>query len=125
MAHTNSRPVFLNLLQIKLPVTGVVSIAHRISGMLLFISLPIALYLLGLSLSSEAGFELTAAIVRSLPFRLLALLALWAVLHHLLAGLRFLLIDLDIGVRKNPARVSAFGVIVGGVLLTLFAGLLL
>ena len=125
MAHTNSRPVFLNLLQIKLPVTGVVSIAHRISGMLLFISLPIALYLLGLSLSSEAGFELTAAIVRSLPFRLLALLALWAVLHHLLAGLRFLLIDLDIGVRKNPARASAFGVIVGGVLLTLFAGLLL
>jgi succinate dehydrogenase / fumarate reductase, cytochrome b subunit len=125
MARPNSRPVFLNLLQIKLPVTGVVSIAHRISGMLLFISLPIALYLLGLSLSSESGFVQTVAIVQSLPFRLLALLALWALLHHLLAGLRFLLIDLDIGVHKTPARASAFGVILGGVLLALFAGLLL
>jgi succinate dehydrogenase / fumarate reductase cytochrome b subunit len=103
----------------------VVSIAHRISGMLLFISLPIALYLLGLSLSSESGFVQTVAIVQSLPFRLLALLALWALLHHLLAGLRFLLIDLDIGVHKTPARASAFGVILGGVLLALFAGLLL
>jgi succinate dehydrogenase / fumarate reductase cytochrome b subunit len=117
--------VFLNLLQIRLPVTGVVSIAHRISGMLLFISLPIALYLLGLSLSSEAGFQRTVAIVQGLPFRLLALLGIWALLHHLLAGLRFLLIDLDIGVYKTPARVSAFSVIVGGLVLTLVAGLLL
>ena len=125
MAQTNSRPVFLNLLQIKLPVTGLVSIAHRISGLLLFISLPIALYLLGLSLSSEAGFQRSVAILQSLPLRLLALLAIWALLHHLLAGLRFLLIDLDLGVHKTPARASAFSVLLGGVVLTLLAGWLL
>ena len=125
MSHNSPRPVFLNLLQIKLPVTGVVSIAHRISGMLLFFCLPAALYLLGLSLSSEAGFQRTVAIVQSLPFRLLALLVIWALLHHLLAGLRYLLIDLDIGVRKTPARASALSVIVGGLVLTLLAGLLL
>ena len=125
MPHNSPRPVFLNLLQIKLPVTGVVSIAHRISGVLLFISLPIALYLLGLSLSSEAGFQRSVAILQSLPFRLLALLVSWALLHHLLAGLRFLLIDLDIGVRKTPARASALGVIVSGVVLTLVAGWLI
>jgi succinate dehydrogenase / fumarate reductase cytochrome b subunit len=125
MSHNSPRPVFLNLLQIKLPVTGVVSIAHRISGMLLFFCLPAALYLLGLSLSSEAGFQRSVAIVQSLPFRLLALLVIWALLHHLLAGLRYLLIDLDIGVRKTPARASALSVIVGGLVLTLLAGLLL
>jgi succinate dehydrogenase / fumarate reductase cytochrome b subunit len=125
MSHNSPRPVFLNLLQIKLPVTGVVSIAHRISGMLLFFCLPAALYLLGLSLSSEAGFQRSVAIVQSLPFRLLALLVIWALLHHLLAGLRYLLIDLDIGVRKTPARASALSVIVGGLVLALLAGLLL
>jgi succinate dehydrogenase / fumarate reductase cytochrome b subunit len=125
MPHKTPKPVFLNLLQIKLPITGVASIAHRISGMLLSISLPIALYLLGLSLSNEAGFLRTLEIVQSLPFRLLALLTLWALLHHLLAGVRYLLIDLDIGVRRSPARASAFGVIVGGLVLTLIGGLLL
>jgi len=125
MARTNSRPVFLNLLQIKLPVTGVVSIAHRISGLLLFISLPVSLYLLGLSVSGEAGFQRSLAILHSLPFRFLALLALWALLHHLLAGLRFLLLDLDIGMHRDPARASAFGVIVGALVLTLLTGLLL
>jgi succinate dehydrogenase / fumarate reductase cytochrome b subunit len=125
MSQNNPRPVFLNLLQIKLPVTGVVSIAHRISGMLLFISLPVVLYLLGLSLSGEAGFQQAVAILQGLPLRLLALLVIWALLHHLLAGLRFLLIDLDIGVHKISARASAFSVIVGGVVLTLVAGLLL
>lgn len=125
MAQTNPRPVFLNLFQIKLPVTGIVSIAHRISGMLLFFSLPGALYLLGLSLSSAAGFQRAVTILQSLPFRLLALLTIWALLHHLLAGLRFLLIDLDIGVDRANARASALSVIVGGVVLALLAGLLL
>ena len=125
MAQTNTRPVFLNLFQIKLPITGVVSIAHRISGVLLFFSMPIALYLLGLSLSSEAGFQRSVEIVHSLPFRVLTLLVIWALLHHLLAGLRYLLIDLDLGVRKAPARASALSVIVGGLVLTLLAGLLL
>jgi succinate dehydrogenase / fumarate reductase cytochrome b subunit len=125
MSHHSQRPVFLNLLQIKLPVTGVVSIAHRISGLLLFISLPVSLYLLGLSVSGEAGFQRSLAILNSLPFRFLALLALWALLHHLLAGLRFLLLDLDIGMHRDPARASAFGVIVGALLLTLLTGLLL
>ena len=125
MAQTNTRPVFLNLFQIKLPITGVVSIAHRISGVLLFFSMPIALYLLGLSLSGEAGFQRSVEIVHSLPFRVLTLLVIWALLHHLLAGLRYLLIDLDLGVRKAPARASALSVIVGGLVLTLLAGLLL
>jgi succinate dehydrogenase / fumarate reductase cytochrome b subunit len=122
MSQNTSRPVFLNLFQIKLPVTGLVSIAHRISGLILFLGLPIALYLLGLSLSNEAGFKQTVTIMQGLPFRLLALLVIWALLHHLLAGLRFLLIDLEIGLDRPYARASAYMVIISGLVLALLAG---
>jgi succinate dehydrogenase / fumarate reductase cytochrome b subunit len=122
MSQNTSRPVFLNLFQIKLPVTGLVSIAHRISGLILFLGLPIALYLLGLSISNEAGFKQTVTIMQGLPFRLLALLVIWALLHHLLAGLRFLLIDLEIGLDRPYARASAYMVIISGLVLALLAG---
>lgn len=125
MTQISRSPVFLDLLKIKLPVTGIVSIAHRISGLLLFLAIPLFLYLLGLSLSSEAGFQQAAAIVRSLPFRFAVFFLIWALLHHLLAGVRFLLIDLDIGVDRQSARASAFTVILSGVVIAVLVGVLL
>lgn len=103
---------------------GWVSIIHRATGALLFLSIPLLLYLLGLSLSSAEGFARVTAVVGSLPFRLVGLLLIWAVMHHLLAGLRFLLIDLDLGVDLSKAKASALGVIVGGVALAIVGGLL-
>ncbi|MEN8177398.1 MAG: succinate dehydrogenase, cytochrome b556 subunit [Pseudomonadota bacterium] len=125
MSLQSTRPVFLNLLKIKLPMMGLVSIAHRITGVLLFLSIPVLLYLLGLSLSSADGFAQSVTIVQSLSFKLFALLLLWALLHHLLAGIRYLLIDLDIGANLPEARTSAISVFIGGVLLAVAGGFLL
>ena len=125
MALQNTRPVFLNLLQIRLSWMAIVSIAHRISGLLLLFFIPVMLTLLGLSLSGAQGFTQTMAIVQGLPFKLLALLVLWAFLHHLLAGIRFLLIDLDIGVYLQQAKVSAVTVLISSISLAILVGLLL
>ena len=125
MAQQSKRPVFLNLLKIKLPLMGLVSIAHRITGVLLFLSIPVVLYLLGLSLSGEAGFVQSAAIVQSLIFKLFAVLVIWALMHHLFAGIRYLLLDLDIGIDLPQARTSAIVVFISGLLLAIAGGLLL
>ena len=84
------------------------SIFHRISGVLMFIAMPFLVYLLDLSLQGEAGFnQVTEAL--SHPFSILIqLLLLWSLVHHFLAGIRFLLIDFDIGVGKQQSTYSAW-----------------
>ncbi len=113
MTTPDPRPYFLNLLQIRLPVTAVASVAHRLAGILLFLALPFAVYLLQHSLRDAAGFADTAAIMASWPLRLVLALLVWALLHHLLAGLRVLLLDIDIGVARRTARYSALAVTLG------------
>lgn len=108
MAKTRNRPVFLNLFQIRLPATAVVSFGHRVAGILLFLMIPVSIYLLDLSLHGPAGYQQALAILASGWFRLPAFIVIWAFAHHLFAGIRFLLIDLDIGVDRAAARRSAF-----------------
>jgi len=120
------RPKYLSLqailFEIRLPLAGWISILHRVSGVLLFASGIWLLFLLDRSLSSAAGF---ASIQRYLEFTLvkLSLLVLvWAYCHHLCAGIRFLLLDLDKGVDKASARASSIAVLVVSLLLTAFFG---
>ncbi len=113
------RPIFLNLLAIRMGVMALVSITHRITGLLLFLLLPLALYALERSLESREGFNQVRAWGDSLPLRLLVLLALWWFLHHTLAGLRFLFIDIDRGVTLPTARRSAWLVTLASLLLLL------
>ena len=91
------RPISLSLARFRWPVTAIASIAHRISGIVLFLGFAYLLYLLDLALSSEAGFE-RAAVLLSMT---LPKLALWGVLallaYHLLAGIKHLLLDLHVG----------------------------
>ena len=103
MAVTDNRPFFLNLVKIHLPVTGFVSIFHRISGLLLFLAIPFSVYLLDISLQGEAGFRKAADILNMPLMQLVSLLLLWSIVHHLLAGIRFLLTDFDIGLEKHQA----------------------
>lgn len=103
MAVTDNRPFFLNLVKIHLPVTGFVSIFHRISGLLLFLAIPFSVYLLDISLQGEAGFRKAADILNMPLVQLVSLLLLWSIVHHLLAGIRFLLTDFDIGLEKHQA----------------------
>jgi len=102
------RPKHLNLLKIRLPIPGVTSILHRISGAGMIVMLPVVLYFLDRSLASPEGY---AGVVETLSHPFLKLIALglsWALLHHLFAGIRFLLLDLHLGVDLQPARASAW-----------------
>jgi len=101
-----------------MPVTALVSIAHRLAGLLLALLIPVLLYLLQLSLQGPSGFEQAIAWLRNDWLRLLLIVPIWALLHHLLAGLRFLLIDLGIGVEQSAARATAKLVNIVALLLT-------
>ncbi len=107
-----NRPRFLNLWQIRLPLNGIVSIVHRVSGVFLFLALPFLFYLLELSLSSRDGFAQATAITTLWPVRLFALLLLWLFAHHLFAGVRIMLIDMEVGSELHLARRSAALVLV-------------
>ena len=104
----NKRPIYLNLLKIRLPLTGIVSFAHRITGVILFLSLPFAVYLLDLSVESEQSFAQAQQIINQPIMIVLQLLLLWSITHHFFAGIRFLLIDAEIGVEKSSARLGAW-----------------
>jgi len=103
MAVPDNRPFFLELHKIRLPVTGFVSIFQRISGLLLFLSIPFSIYLFDLSLTGQAGFNQVQAIFNHAYFQFISLFVLWSIVHHFIAGIRFLLTDLDIGLEKKQA----------------------
>ncbi|MDH4274718.1 MAG: succinate dehydrogenase, cytochrome b556 subunit [Gammaproteobacteria bacterium] len=106
------RPKFLNLLKIRLPLTGIVSILHRVSGVLLVIAIPVSLYWLQASLISPGGYQFAMEWIKS-PLGVTSTLAgLAALLYHLFSGLRFLLVDAGMPMNKQRARWSAGVVIV-------------
>ncbi|ESQ16850.1 MAG TPA: succinate dehydrogenase, cytochrome b556 subunit [Chromatiaceae bacterium] len=123
---TTSRPVFLQLTQIKLPISALVSILHRVSGVLMIISMPIFAILFAQALQGPEGFAASAAFLNN-PLVKLGLFFLgWALLHHLFTGIRYVIIDLGFGVDLPVARTTgwtAFGaalvmtIVVGGGLL--------
>jgi succinate dehydrogenase / fumarate reductase cytochrome b subunit len=112
MDKPRQRPVHLNLLVIRLPVTGVVSILHRVTGVLLVLAFPVFLYLLHLSLRDADGFAEARAFLGSTPGRLLSWLALGLTAQHFFSGLRHLLLDVDVGIGKPAARLGAWLVFV-------------
>jgi succinate dehydrogenase / fumarate reductase cytochrome b subunit len=125
-AAKRPRPKYLNLpailFEIRLPMPAWVSILHRISGTLLFF--PFAawlLYLLDTSLASEDGFARVKDHYLQLPVvKLGVIVFIWAYAHHLCAGIRFLLLDLNQGIELAPARRSAIAVVVVSLLLTAY-----
>ena len=119
------RPVFLEIPNIRLPIPGIVSILHRISGVALFVMLPVLLYLLSGTLSRESAFETYRVIVSNPLVKLILIGVLWAYLHHLLAGVRFLLLDAHKGLELNTARNTAKLVFTAALVLTVVLGALL
>ena len=117
------RPVYLDLPRIRLPLPGIVSILHRVSGALLFVAgIPLLLAGVAGSLASpEAYADLKAAFAH--PVAKLVLIGfVWAYLHHFCAGIRYLLLDLHRGIDLEPARRSSAIVLVVSVALTLIVG---
>lgn len=115
------RPVFFNLAQIQMPVGALTSITHRVTGIILALGIPYGVYVLDLSLQSPESFARLAAIVHRWPFKIAAILFIWALAHHLLAGIRHLLSDVDIGSLLPAARRSAWIVNAGGFAVALLA----
>lgn len=125
MANNNKRPVFLDLTRIHLPVTAVLSIGHRITGVLLILAIPLLVFLFDRSLADEQGYDFVTGLLQGDAFRAVLLLGIWFFAHHFLAGIRYLLIDADVGIDPRAARVSAWIVFAGGVATLLAAALVL
>ena len=122
------RPVFRNiglaqLIKYRLPWAGKVSILHRISGAALFLLLPFILYLLDQSLASEMSYQKFQAFTSNILVKIICLGLIWSFLHHFCAGIRYLLLDLEIGIDKSDSNRSAIFVLFLGLALTAVVGL--
>jgi succinate dehydrogenase / fumarate reductase cytochrome b subunit len=116
------RPKHLVLHQIKLPLPGIVSILHRISGLMLFFALPILLLMLQYSLFSIETYTQLMIVLANPLLKLMLLGLLWAFLHHFCAGLRFLAIDVHYVRNLAQARNSSKVVMVVSLVLTVLMG---
>jgi succinate dehydrogenase / fumarate reductase cytochrome b subunit len=114
------RPVYLDLVKIRLPLPGIVSILHRVSGAALFLfGIPLLLWGLAASLGPPEQYAALTAVLGH-PLAKLVLIGLaWAYLHHFCAGIRYLLIDLHVGDDLAPARRSSVAVLAVSLALTL------
>jgi succinate dehydrogenase / fumarate reductase cytochrome b subunit len=112
------RPKYLNLLQIRLPVPGLISIMHRVSGAALFLFIPLLLALFELSLESPQTFLRFKEVFSHWAFKLLLIGLIWAYLHHLFAGIRHLALDLHYGAELPAARATSWVVLAGAIVLT-------
>ena len=112
------RPLWYNLSPLNLPLPGLVSILHRISGAALFLLLFWMLGLFDASLASSDGFAAAKATVAH-PFAKLVLLGLlWAFLHHFFAGIRYLFLDVHKGIDLPAARATSVVVLATSLVLT-------
>ena len=117
---TKRRPVYLNLVRIRLPLPGIVSILHRVSGAALFLfAIPVVLFVMQMSVGSEDGFSSLRSMLANPLCKLILIGLLWAYLHHFFAGIRYLLLDLHVGDDLAPARQSSVAVLGASLVLTL------
>lgn len=131
MSNTNpkKRPVYRNIqisqiMNYRLPLAGKLSILHRISGILLFLALPVILLpLFDKSLSSELTFAEMKVMVDNPLLKLVLLGLLWSYMHHFCAGIRYLFLDAHVGIDKYTAAKTAASVFVVSLLLTAIFGL--
>jgi succinate dehydrogenase / fumarate reductase cytochrome b subunit len=116
-------------MQYRLPLAGLVSILHRVSGLSMFMLLPLIIWFFDVSLSSEVSFErFTSAFAAGIGFvpgllvKVVVLGLIWAYLHHFIAGVRHLWMDMTHSVTNEFGRQSAVVTLAVSVLLTLVLG---
>lgn len=119
------RPAFLDLTKIGMPVGALASIGHRISGVVLAIGVPVVVYLLAMSLKNERSFAQVESLLRLGPVKAALVMLVWALSQHVLAGVRHLLSDFNIGSPLRSARRSAWLVNIAGVALAVLAAAVL
>lgn len=129
---TKRRPGTMRLidaLQYRLPLAGVVSILHRVSGAIMFVLLPFVIWMFDTSVTSEISYgAFTSAFVAGIgvvpgwAVKLLVLALIWSFLHHAIAGIRHLWMDITHSVTKAQGHNSAVVTLVSSGLLTLALG---
>lgn len=119
------RPVNLNLLTLRFPITAIASILHRVSGFILFLFIPLFLGLIDASLQSPEGFFLVRRSLTCTLTKLIILSLLLALFYHLFAGIRHLIMDTGLGENLTPARFSAGLVMCLAVIFTALMGIYL
>ncbi|MFZ2853431.1 MAG: succinate dehydrogenase, cytochrome b556 subunit [Rhodocyclaceae bacterium] len=122
LAIKKKRPKNLDIMSIRLPLPGIVSIIHRISGAGIFILLPVLLWLFQSSLASPETFAVFKSVVGNPLVKLILFGLLWLYLHHFCAGIRYLLLDLHKGIDLESARLSSKIVFAVSIAMTLIIG---
>ncbi|SMF64563.1 succinate dehydrogenase subunit C [Alteromonadaceae bacterium Bs31] len=102
-----NRPVNLDLSTIKFPVTAIVSILHRVSGVVLLAGVIVLLYMLDMSLSSEDSFNQLSEIMALPLIKLIVWIVLAALAYHFVAGVRHLIMDMGIGESLEGGKLGA------------------
>lgn len=121
-----ARPEFRNIhvsqiIQYRLPLAGIISILHRISGAAMFlIGIPFVLYLFDLSLTSSLSWEQLKVVTGQWWVKIIALGFIWSFCHHFFCGFRYLLLDMHKGLEKSQAKQSAMAVMVLSLIATAF-----
>lgn len=122
MTIKKKRPKNLDLKTIRLPLPGILSIIHRVSGAGIFLLLPVLLWLFESSLNSPETFALFKSVAANPLVKLVLFGLVWLYLHHFCAGIRYLLLDLHKGIDLESARLSSKIVFVVSIALTLIIG---
>lgn len=118
MRAPDGRPIYLDLIHIKLPMPGIISIMHRLFGVMMSFSIPLFSYFFALSLTSEQGYEQARHWVGSGWLYPVYFVLMWGFIHHLFAGIRYLLIDIEIGVEREISYKSSFVVLIAALVVT-------
>lgn len=116
------RPVDLNLFKVRFPITAIVSGLHRISGLFLFLLMPLALWALQQSLATESDWESLHLLIQSNSIKLSLWLGLSALGYHVLAGLRHMMMDYGFGDSLRAGRFGAYLVLCLSILIALILG---
>lgn len=119
---TNRRPKYLNLFRIKLPLPGVVSFLHRVSGALLFVAIPLFLAGFQHTLDSADAFDMVKQGFGNPLVKLVLVAVLWGFLHHFFAGLRFIAMDMGFGMELGKTRRNSWLVMAFSLTLTALIG---
>ena len=116
-------PINLELSTIKFPITAIASILHRLSGLLLFILLPCILLTLNYSLLCPASFAKVQSVFHNPIVKIVLWLLLSSLFYHLVAGIRHLLMDADVGVTKTTGKITAAFVVSVSVIMFILIGI--
>ncbi|WP_086932785.1 succinate dehydrogenase, cytochrome b556 subunit [Agarilytica rhodophyticola] len=119
----DNRPVNLDLKTVKFPITALVSITHRVSGVVLLIGILILLWMLDMSLSSEQSFNALKTALQAPLSKFIVWAVLAALAYHLVAGIRHLIMDMGVGETLEGGKRGATIVVVVAIVLIILAGL--